>query len=176
MINNIIIPETLQPIAAILAYYLEPLLAWFSHYICQQLVARRPDHPLIRIAQLLDFAVLERACASYHDSASPRGRPVTHTVPRLLRLLFIKYWSDLSLRQLEERLRYDLLVRWFVGYGLHQETPDHTTLHRFEVYLYQQHPGLFFSHVLNQIDATLDDGHEQVQIADTFSLRDNAAL
>lgn len=176
MINNLIIPETLLPIAAILADYLQPVLAWVSQFIFQQLLTQNKRHPLIVIEQILDFSALEQACVTFHETTAVRGRPVTHTVSRLLRAIFIKYWYDLSLRQLEERLRYDMLIRWFVGYGLHQEIPDHTTLHRFEAYLYQQHPGLFFSHLLNQIDATLADGHEQVQIADTFALRANAAL
>jgi hypothetical protein len=90
--------------------------------------------------------------------------------------MLVKYWYDLSLRQLEERLRCDMLLRWFVGYGLHETTADHTTLHRFEVYLYREQPRLFFDTVLRQIDATINDGHDRVQLGDTFALRANAAL
>jgi IS5 family transposase len=128
------------------------------------------------LAGLLDFKPLERACAAYQAEPGRRGHPVVHQVRRLLRALLVKYWYDLSLRQLEERLRCDMLFRWFVGYGLHEATPDHTTLHRFEVYLYREHPRLFFDTVLTQIDASGDDGHDQVQIGDTFALRANAAL
>lgn len=167
------LPDTLP---SIIEEHLDTLLPWFSQAVFQRTLARNKDHPLITIHKLLDFSTLEQTCAAYHQATSPRGRPVVHTVPHLLRAIFIKYWFDLSLRQAEEHLRNDMLGRWFVGYPLHQETLDHTTLHRFEAYLYQHHPGLFFSTVLNQIDATLDDGHEQVQIADTFALRANAAL
>ena len=176
MTNHLIIPETLAPIASVLSQYLQPLLAWFTQYIFDRLLTHSKDHPLIQIQKLVDFSDLKQACAYFHDSAATRGRPVTHSVPRLLRALFIKYWYDLSLRDLEERLRNDMLVRWFVGYGLHQTTPDHTTLHRFEAYLYQAHPGLFFTSLLTQIDATIDDGHDKIQIADTFALRANAAF
>lgn len=161
---------------SIIAEHLPDLLPWFTQHIFARLLARNKDHPLLRLQQLLDFAVLEQACAPFHDQSTTRGRPVAHSVPRLLRALFIKYWYDLSLRQLEERLCNDMLVRWFAGYGLHQATPDHTTLHRFEAYLYQEHPGLFFTTFLKQIDATIDDGHDKVQIADTFALRANAAF
>ena len=176
MTNNIIIPETLSPIATILKQYLQPLLAWFTQYVQERLLTGNQDHPLIRLQALVEFADLEQACAPFHDQSATRGRPVVHSVPRLLRALFIKYWYDLSLRALEERLRNDMLVRWFVGYGLHQTTPDHTTLHHFEAYLYQEHPGLFFTSLLKQIDATIDDGHDKIQIGDTFALRANAAL
>ena len=175
MTNNVIIPETLAPIATILNQYLQPLLLWFTQYVLERLLVSNRDHPLIGLQALMDFSDLEQACAPFHDLSATRGRPVTHSVPHLLRALFIKYWYDLSLRRLEERLRNDMLVRWFVGYGLHQATPDHTTLHRFETYLYREFPSLFFTTLLKQIDATIDDGHDKVQIADTFALRANAA-
>lgn len=170
-----IIPENLTAIAPILSQYLTPLLEWLSQQVYERLLARARAHPLVRLAGLLDFSPLEGACADYQHH-SGRGRPNVHSVPQLLRALFIKYWFDFSLRRLEEEIRYNLLVKWFVGYGLYEEGPDHTTLHRLERYLYQEHPRLFFDTVLRQIDASIDDGHEQVQIADTFALRANAAL
>lgn len=171
-----IIPEVLQPIAPILTQYLNPLLSWASQHILQQLVTKHRCHPLVRLHNLLDFSTLEQACANYHGTGSGPGRPVTHTVPKLLRLLFLRYWHDLSLRRSEEHLCFNLLARWFVGYGLPEPVPDHTTLHRFEVYLCTHHPSLFFDILLAQIDASLDDGHGQVQIGDTFALRACAAM
>lgn len=176
MTDHLIIPETLTPIASIFSRYLQPLLAWFTQYIFDRLLSDNHNNPLLQIQKRLDFSALEQACAPFHDSAATRGRPVAHSVPRLLRAIFVKYWYDLSLRDLEDRLRNDMLVRWFVGYGLHQATPDHTTLHRFEAYLYREHPSLFFTSLLKQIDATFDDGHDKIQIGDTFALRANAAL
>ena len=176
MTDQLIIPETLTPIASIFSRYLHPLLAWFTQYIFDRLLSDNHHNPLLQLQKRLDFSALEQACAPFHDSAATRGRPIAHSVPRLLRTIFIKYWYDLSLRDLEERLRNDMLVRWFVGYGLHQPTPDHTTLQRFEAYLYREHPSLFFDSLLKQIDATFDDGHDKIQIGDTFALRANAAL
>jgi len=170
-----IIPENLTAIAPILSQYLSPLLDWLSQQVYERLLARAGGHPLVRLAGFLDFRPLERACAGYQHH-NGRGRPNVHTVPKLLRAMFIKYWFDFSLRRLEEEIRYNLLVKWFVGYALYEEGPDHTTLHRIEAYLYQEHPRLFFDSVLEQIDATVADGHEQVQIGDTFALRANAAL
>lgn len=171
-----IIPEILLPIAHILTQYLDPLLSWASQYILQQLVAKYHDHPLIQLHTLLDFSELEVACADYHKNNGGPGRPVTHSVARLLRLLFLRYWYDLSLRRSENHLCFNLLARWFVGYDLHKPAPDHTTLHLFEKYLYTHHPSLFFDTVLAQIDATLDDGHDQIQIGDTFAVRACAAM
>lgn len=171
-----IIPENLLPIASILTQYLKPLLSWVSQHILQQLISRQDQHPLVQLKQLLDFSALELACADYHKTGNGPGRPVCHAIPQLLRLLFLRYWHNLSLRRSEEHLYFDLLARWFVGYGLHEEVPDHTTLHRLEVYLYTHHPSLFFDTILSQIDALLDDGHKRIQIGDTFALRACAAM
>lgn len=176
LMNTPIIPEILRPVAHILTQYLHPLLSWASGYILQQLVDKNRNHRLVRLEALLDFSELERACADYHLKDAGPGRPVSHTVSRLLRSLFLRYWSDLSLRQTEERLRFDMLARCFAGYDLHEAIPDHTTLHHFERYLDEHHHALFFDTVLAQIDAALTDGHQQVQIADTFALRACAAM
>ena len=172
----IIIPEILNPIAPILTQYLTPLLSWASQHILQRLVAKHRRHPLVQLHDLLDFAELEQACADYHQPGGGPGRPVTHSTPRLLRALFLRYWHNLSLRQTEERLCFDMLARWFSGYNLHEPTPDHTTLHLFEKYLYTQHRSLFFDTILAQIDAQLEDGHASIQIGDTFALRACAAM
>ena len=171
-----IIPEILYPIAPILSQYLQPLLSWTGSCILEKMVTKHHHHPLVRLQALLDFSELEQACAGYHCRQPGPGRPVSHTVPRLLRQLFLRYWFDLSLRGTEERLSFDMLGRWFAGYGLHENVADHTTLHLFERYLAEQHHARFFDTCLSQIDALIDDGHAHLQIGDTFALRACAAM
>lgn len=173
---NTIIPESLQPVAHLLTAYCQPLLQWASDLILNQLVEKNRSHPLVRLKTLLDFSGLKQACADYHLLTGGPGRPVEHTVARLLRVLFLRYWFDLSLRRMEDRLRFDMLARWFAGYGLQQPVPDHTTLHHFERYLYEHHRALFFNTILSQIDALVNDGHADIQMADTFALRACAAM
>lgn len=100
--HTTIIPEILLPIASILTQYLQPLLSWASQYMLQQLISQQQQHPLVRLKELLDFTALEVACADDHKMGKGRGRPVTYTVPQLLRLLFLRYWHNLSLRRSEE--------------------------------------------------------------------------
>lgn len=174
--QELIIPEKLQAIASILRQYLKPLLSWISELILTEMVANSPRHRLVQLHTQLDFSELERLCANYHQPSTGRGRPVSHSVPKLLRLVFLRYWHDLSLRRTQELLTFNMLARWFVGYGLHEKGPDYTTLHLFEKYLSVHHPTLFFDTVLSQIDAAFDDGHAQLQIGDTFALQACAAL
>jgi hypothetical protein len=151
------------------------LLIWFSNLVYARLIGREQGHLLVQLTQLLDWKEMESACAAYHQR-NGNGRPVEHTVPRLLRALLVKYLYGCSLRELEEKIRYNIIVKWFVGYPIYASGPDHTTLHRFEMYLYVHHPRLFFDNVLQQIKHTFADDQQQPLLGDTFALHANAAL
>ena len=175
MTISLIIPEKLKPIATIFNHYLTPLLLWLSDLVYENLIDRDPDHLLCQLHRLLDFSEMEAACADFHQLKG-NCRPVEHTVPQLLRAMLVKYLYGCSLRELEEKIRYHILVKWFVGYPIFAPGPDHTTLHRFEVYLYVHHPRLFFDTVLRQIDEAFPDDRRQPQLGDTFAMHANAAL
>lgn len=88
----------------------------------------RRETELDRIAALLNWGPLgyrlEKHCRKLD------GRP---PFPPLLmfRALLLAQWYDLSDRDLEEALCDRLSFRRFVGLGMEQATPDHTTLCRF---------------------------------------------
>lgn len=172
---SLIIPEKLKPIAPIIIQYLSPLLLWLSDQVYDNLIGRDRNHLLCQLQEFLDFTELETACADYHQ-LNGRGRPVSHTVPQLVRAMLVKYLYGCSLREVEEKIRYHILVKWFVGYPIFASGPDHTTLHRFELYLYVHQPRLFFDTVLRQIDAAFPDDRYRPQLGDTFALHANAAL
>jgi IS5 family transposase len=68
-----------------------------------------------------------------------------------------------------------LIVKWFVGYGLHEPGPDHTTLERFELWVCVHHHRSYFDEVLHQIDRQFPEDRQQAQLGDTFAVRANAA-
>jgi len=138
------------------------------------ILSHAKSHLLYRLQQHLDFSALERACVEYHHTEG-RGTHPTHTVPRLLRTLLIKYLYDLSLRELEVRLYTDLLARWFAGYQLFDDLPDHCTLQRFEIWVAQYQKRTCFEEVLQQIEADYPDERSQTQIGDTYAMHAQAA-
>jgi IS5 family transposase len=132
-------------------------------------------HLLYQVWALLNFKPLEQLCAEYHHQ-NGRGRWATHTVPKLIRALILRYLEDLSLRETEERVRYHMMYKWFCGYALFEHGPDHTRLHRFEQWVLTHHPRAFFDTVLKQIDQDIPSAGQQIQMADTFALLANASL
>ena len=85
---------------------------------------QRPE----RIDDAVDWERLGRVVAGVH--AAPRGRP---SYPPLLmvKVLLLQQWYTLSDPQMEEALGDRLSFRRFVGLGLQDATPDHSTISRF---------------------------------------------
>ncbi len=167
---NIIPPIVLSVVTA----HLKSLLYWFSDEMYHRLLSREPNHFLIQLHEHLDCKPLEVACADHHHSSGP-GAPPTHPVSRLVRALLVKYLLDLSLRQLEETIRWNLLVKWFVGYAVFEAGPDHATLERFEQWVCEQQTRTFFDEVLDQIDQDFPEERSKAQMGDTYAMRANAA-
>ena len=164
------IPEA---VLAIVHAHLKALLLWFSDYVYTELLKRAQDNVLVKAQGHLDFTALEKACASFHHHTGP-GAPPTHTVPQLVRALLVKYLFDWSLRQLEFQIRFNLIIKWFVGYPIFAAGPDHTTLERFEVWVDEHQHRTFFDDILRQIDAYFPEERDQPQIGDTFAMQANA--
>jgi hypothetical protein len=161
-------------VLSIVAAYLPHLVQWFSEQVYAELVKRDPAHLLVKLHAHLDCRPLEVACAGFHHSAGPGASP-THSVACLVRALLVGYLFNWSLRELEWHIRFNLIVKWFVGYPVFAAGPDHTTLERFTVWVCAHQHRAFFDEVLRQIDADFPEDRQQPQIGDTYALQANAA-
>lgn len=162
-----------QTILFIISSYWAILIEFFSDYLLEKALAHASCHLLVKLSQKLDFAPLEKLAAEYHHQHGP-GAPVTHASRQLIRALLVKYLYDFSLRETEERLNSDMIIRWFVGYNLFTPPPDHSTLERFELWLKEQQRSAIFDEILDQIRQDYPDEH-QIQIGDSYAMVANAA-
>ena len=163
-----------QIFPVILAIYWQTLASFYSEIICADLLGRCRSHLLVKIAENVDFSELEAACAGFHHQVGA-GRPVTYPIASLVRAFLVGWLYDLSLRELEQRLCSDLLVRWFVRLPLFTPVPDHTTLERFEQWVTEHQARAFFDTVILQITAAFPKERERPQIGDTYAMRADAA-
>jgi len=166
-----ILPAFLQPL---LAAYLQPLLRWLSDQVYADLLQQAPDEFLVKLQHHLDFGPLEQACAGFHHANGP-GAPPTHSVACLVRATLVGALYHWSLRELEHQIRFNLIVKWFVGYALFEPGPDHCTLERFELWVCARQHRAYFDTVLRQIDAAFPSDRQALQRGDTFAVRANAA-
>ena len=166
-----IVPHFLK---TLLDLYGQELDQWFSERLYAHLCHQARRHELVRLQACFDFGPLEARCQGYHHTTGP-GAPARHTIGQLVRALLVKYLYGWSYRQTEERLRHDLVVKWFVGYGVLAEVLDHSALCLFEQWVAQTQPRAFFDPVLDQFDQALPEESHRLQIGDTFAMRANAA-
>lgn len=102
---------------------------WVTH---TELV-KAPGHPFYqRLSQLLDSEKFdefcERECAKFY--ADSNGRP-SLTPGTYFRLLLVGYFEGIdSERGIAWRVADSLGLRQFLGFGLDEETPDHSTISR----------------------------------------------
>jgi hypothetical protein len=151
----------------------DDLLVWCSNFIYQKFAADNARHPLLQLERLLDLSEFEAACRGFHKH-NGMGCPITHPVAHLVRALLIRYLYNYSLRETEAATRDQIPVKRFIGCPLHRGGVSYSTLSRFENYVCQHHPRLFFDVVLRQIDIAFPDHRLQPQIADTFAMLANA--
>lgn len=163
-----------QSVLFVILQWWSPLLQLVSAVWYDRQLVRYRDHWLVQLHQIADFTPLEQACVGFHAD-SGRGAPVIHSIPRLVRVLLVKYLHNLSLRLTEEFIDNHLLIKWFVGYGLFETPPDHSTLSRFELWVFRHHPRLFFDEVIRLIDRLCPEDRQRIQIVDTFGMEARAA-
>jgi len=145
-----------------------------SLYWYERQLARYQHHWLVQLAEIADLSRLEQACAGFHAN-NGRGAPVIHFIPRLVRALLIKYLYHQALRPTEELIDNHILIKWFVGYHLFEEPLDHTTLNRFELWVFRTCPRLFFDEVIRLIDELCPEDRARIQLVDTFGMHARAA-
>ena len=138
------------------------------------LLRRCHNHLLVKLANELDFGPIETACASYRHANGP-GTQNYYPVAVLVRCLLVEILYGLSLRQLEQRLHADLLVRWFVGLPMFGDVPSYCTLERFEQWVSRYQRRIYQDSVLQQIDEYFPHSRTLNQIGDTYAMIAQAA-
>src|ERR1700727_2219005 len=84
------------------------------------------DHPLRTIRMVVNEA-LAKLSGEFAALYARMGRPSIPPEKLLRAMLLQAFYSIRSERQLMERLKFDLLFRWFVGIGVDDAVWDHST-------------------------------------------------
>ncbi|MCH7970063.1 MAG: IS5 family transposase [Chloroflexi bacterium] len=108
------------------------------------------DHPIRRIKPVVERA-LSRLSPVFEQMYSHRGRPSIPPEHLLKGSLLIALYSIRSERQFCERLRYDLLFKWFLDLNIEDEAFDASTFSKNKQRLLEHDVArLFFEAVLSE--------------------------
>jgi len=92
----------------------------------EQLIPK--DHVLFRVDRVLDLGWLREEVADCYCSEGGRpGIDPEVAVRLMLAGLLLGFIHD---RRLMREAQVNLAIRWFIGYGLHEPLPDHSSLTR----------------------------------------------
>ena len=84
------------------------------------------DHSLRRLNRVLDLSFVHEAVRGHY--CQDNGRPSVDPEV-VIRLFLIQAIDDIvHVRELMRQVQVNLAYRWFIGYGLDEKLPDHSTL------------------------------------------------
>lgn len=88
--------------------------------ILEKLVAK--DHAFRKLNELINFADIASPYYGLYSQVGAKGIDAL----KGFKCLLIQYWEDYSDRQLERALAENVAVKWFCGFELLEQTPDHS--------------------------------------------------
>lgn len=84
------------------------------------------DHLLRKVEKYIDFTFIDEKVRPLY--CADNGRPAIDPVV-LFKMIFLGYFYGIrSERQLEREIQTNLAYRWFLGLGLTDKVPDHSTI------------------------------------------------
>ena len=83
------------------------------------------DHLLRRVAEAVDFSFVARLTARFYSNT---GQPSVDPVVLFKMVLLGYLYGITSERRLVQEIDLNLAYRWFVGYDLDDDIPDHSVL------------------------------------------------
>lgn len=110
-------------------YSYQPSAAQLISFSEQEIMDKsvREDHPFRLLNKLIN---LDKIAKNYRRLYSKTGTPGI-PIEKAIRMLIIQFFENYSDRQMEQALEENLAVKWFVGFELGEDTPDHSFFGKF---------------------------------------------
>ena len=101
-------------------------LSFYGDHIYDQVIP--DDHFLKQLEKAVAFSFVNDLC---RDAYNPDvGRPA-YEPEMMFKILFLQFLYDISDRRIEEEVKFNLVLKWFVGLAINESPPDATSLTRF---------------------------------------------
>jgi len=103
--------------------------SFYGEYLYDQGVPK--DHFFRKLNELMDWRKYTQKMMRWYKGRAEYGRPPFDPVV-LLKMLLVAYLYNLSERQTEQYINDSMSAKYFLGLGMDQPAPDHSTLTRFK--------------------------------------------
>jgi len=130
--------------------------SFFGNYLYDQVVPER--HFLRLLNQVVDWERFTVRLIELYRGGGEYGRPPFNPA-QILKMSLLAYFYNISDRQVEVLVNENLPAKYFVGLGIDQRAPDHSTLTRFRNRLTKQGNLAIFEELLAEIvQIAIDSG------------------
>jgi len=102
---------------------------FYGEYVYDQVVPR--DHFFRKLNETLDWRKYTQKMMRWYKGRAEYGRPPFDPAV-LLKMLLVAYLYNLSERQVEAYINDSMSAKYFLGLGMDQPAPDHSTLTKFK--------------------------------------------
>lgn len=113
---------------------------FFSKFVAE-------NHPFRKLKKIIKF---NKIVDEYRNLYSDMGR-TGFDIEKGFKSLLIQFWEDYSDREMEKCLKENIAVRWFCGFGVEEETPDHTYFCRLRKRLGTENIANIFNEINNEL-------------------------
>lgn len=125
----------------------------------------KPDHAFRKLNVVIDFENLVLPYRKLYSDTGAEGIDVIKGFKTLL----IQFWEDYSDREMEKVLQENVAVKWFCGFSLLEETPDHSYFGKLRKRIGTEN----IAHIFNKINAIL---RSKGLFGDVFKFIDASAI
>ena len=80
------------------------------------------NHPFRKLKEIINFEEITLPLRELYSDMGKTGVDVQKGFKALL----LQFWEDYSDRQMEKAVKENMAIRWFCGFSLTEDTPDHT--------------------------------------------------
>lgn len=122
--------------------------SFFGHFLYDQVLPQ--DHFLVRLKNEVPWQRLTRKLIKAYKGQGEYG-PSPYSPDKILRMLLVPYLFNISEREAEQVVRFNLLAKYFVGLGVDELPPDHSTLTVFKERLLEYQGKKAWENLFNQI-------------------------
>jgi len=124
---------------------------FYGAYVYDQVVPK--DHFFRKLNEMLDWRKYTQKMMRWYKGRAEYGRPPFDPVV-LLKMLLVAYLYNLSERQTEQYINDSMSAKYFLGLGMDQFAPDHSTLTIFKQRMIERKRELKLENLLADIVQT----------------------
>jgi len=147
--------------------------SFFGQFLYEQVIPK--DHFLMQLKRIVPWQRFSQELVQYYQGRAKHGRP-PYDPGVVLKMLLLSFLYNISERQVEDLCNLYLPAKCFLGLGVDERPPDHTTLSAFKKRILENGKLAAFENLLRAvISLALEQGIEfgPIQVIDsTHSVAD----